>query len=75
MARYINADKLIEGRVENDPVVIAANCAPTANVKEVVYGEWDDESICSVCGCGVTPWNAMNYCPNCGAKMDGGEKF
>lgn len=26
MARYIDADKLIEGRVENDPVVIAANC-------------------------------------------------
>ena len=28
--RLIDADLLIEGRVENDPVVIAAKCAPTA---------------------------------------------
>lgn len=28
--RLIDADVLIEGRVENDPVVIAAKCAPTA---------------------------------------------
>lgn len=28
--RLIDADLLIEGRVENDPVVIAALCAPTA---------------------------------------------
>ena len=73
MARYIDADKLIEGRVENDPVVIAANCTPTADVQEVKCGEWIDDT-CSQCGYGVMPWNAINYCPNCGAKMDGGEK-
>lgn len=28
--RLIDADGLTEGRVENDPVVIAAKCAPTA---------------------------------------------
>lgn len=28
--RLIDADLLIEGRVENDPVVIAAKCTPTA---------------------------------------------
>ena len=28
--RLIDADLLTEGRVENDPVVIAAKCAPTA---------------------------------------------
>lgn len=28
--RLIDADGLTEGRVENDPVVIAALCAPTA---------------------------------------------
>lgn len=27
--RLIDADRLIEGRVENDPLVIAAKCAPT----------------------------------------------
>lgn len=35
--RLIDADELIEGRVENDPVVIAANCQPTAyDVDEVI---------------------------------------
>lgn len=28
--RLIDADVLVEGRVENDPVVIAAKCTPTA---------------------------------------------
>ena len=30
MGRLIDADELIKGRVENDPVVIAAKCALTA---------------------------------------------
>ena len=30
MGRLIAEDELIKGRVENDPVVIAAKCAPTA---------------------------------------------
>ncbi len=35
--RLIDADELITGRVENDPVVIAAKCAPTAyDVDKVV---------------------------------------
>ena len=30
MGRLIGEDELIKGRVENDPVVIAAKCTPTA---------------------------------------------
>ncbi len=30
MGRLIDEDELIKGRVENDPVVIAAKCAPNA---------------------------------------------
>ena len=30
MGRLIDEDELIKDRVENDPVVIAAKCAPTA---------------------------------------------
>lgn len=30
MGRLIEEDDLTKGRVENDPVVIAAKCAPTA---------------------------------------------
>ena len=37
--RLIDADELIEGRVENDPVRIAAECAPTAFDKEMVIKE------------------------------------
>lgn len=66
--------------------------APTADVVEVVHGEWiclydEVEGItdvtCSVCkstreinGCYVTNddescYYEDDYCPNCGAKMDG----
>lgn len=34
--RLIDADVLIEGRVGNDPVVIAAMCAPTVDAVPVV---------------------------------------
>lgn len=36
MAEYIDRDELIKGRVENDPVRIAALCAPAADVVSVV---------------------------------------
>ena len=54
--------------------------APTVDAVEVVHGEWvvcgDGEYvpfICSACG-KTTSWyhaQTANYCPNCGAKMDG----
>lgn len=40
--RLIDADELIEGRVENDPVRIAAECAPTAFDKDKVIEELED---------------------------------
>ena len=40
--RLIDADELIEGRVENDPDRIAAECAPTAFDKEKVIEELED---------------------------------
>ena len=52
---------------------------PAADVAEVVHGHWGDNGIpesvlsgCSVCGftCGAS---SFFYCPNCGAKMDGGD--
>lgn len=55
---------------------------PAADVTEVVYGKWENGNpICPVCGenkfkdldadiwCDWQP----DFCPNCGAKMDGGE--
>lgn len=37
--RLIDADELIKDRVENDPVRIAAECAPTAFDKDKVIEE------------------------------------
>ena len=55
---------------------------PAADVAEVVHGQWENGNpICPVCGenkfkdldadiwCDWQP----DFCPNCGAKMDGGE--
>ena len=56
---------------------------PTADVAPVVHGRWSDAGFgelpkhapygwaCSVCG-GISFNNEYIYCPNCGAKMDGG---
>ena len=47
---------------------------PAANVAPVVHARWKrygkNLSECSECGEIVSVRN--NYCPNCGAKMDGG---
>lgn len=46
---------------------------------EVVHGRWANNGIselmlckCTVCGFPCSAY-AFNYCPNCGAKMDGDE--
>ena len=50
--------------------------APTVDAVEVVHGRWIGSGhldfFCSVCGAYQTYLVGMtNYCPNCGAKMDG----
>lgn len=65
----------------------AIKSLPTADVAPVVYGRWDDSGRysfpggatavrCTNCGCALTEseyrLNNWNYCPCCGAKMDGG---
>ena len=78
--KYIDADYLTEGRVSNDPVVIAVKCAPAADVQEVIHATYDESSVsrigtyfirkCMNCS-KETP--RANYCMWCGAKMDGEE--
>lgn len=61
---------------------------PTADVAPVAHGRWEDSTdewfgtdvyTCSKCPEsyvlveGTPKQNLWNYCPNCGAKMDGGE--
>ena len=61
----------------------AIDSIPTADVAPVVHGRWSDAGFgelpkhapygwaCSACG-GISFNNEYIYCPNCGAKMDGG---
>ena len=47
-----------------------------ADVAPVVHGRWVYGCQCSVCGDRHGPYNSRhkpyyNFCPNCGAKMDG----
>ena len=53
--------------------------APTVDAVEVVHGRWINPYMnryghpchcCSVCGFKAS-YQDKNYCPNCGAKMDG----
>lgn len=59
-------------------VVRYLNTLPTVDAVEVVHGRWNkngwNDYSCSVCrhqyvGHGASGWK---YCPDCGAKMDGG---
>lgn len=64
----------------------AVDAQPTIDAVPVVHGYWDDSGryrfqsgkkaiVCNMCGCAlsVEEYNLFNwnYCPVCGAKMDG----
>ena len=83
MPRLIDADALIpKGTKVTDDVIAVHNAiknAPTIEAEPVRYGRWmcgdyyDIGDVCSECD-----WDSLispcdyRYCPNCGAKMDGG---
>ena len=58
------------------------NEQPTIDAAEVVHGRWNDKQTnsiftwhleCSVCNADYNTTVGYNYCPNCGAKMDGAQ--
>lgn len=58
---------VVHGRWEKEPPYIS------------VGGEYKKALICSQCHSffvsdGNKPWQMHNYCPNCGARMDGGNR-
>ena len=83
MDEYINKQAFIDymmGTSRYFTVKRDIESFPTVDVAPVVHGRWEtnsdrpDSLICSVCKCEFDMWkhDQHNYCPNCGAKMDGG---
>lgn len=83
MTEYIEREALIEFVKQNTPdingettiecVERAIRIYPAADVVEVRHGKWieDHEFFkCSECGC-LTDYRLSNFCPDCGAKMNG----
>lgn len=62
---------------DNSSISDIINKQPTADVQEVKHGEWENQEpgyhvadfMCSVCHCESD--KLFDYCPDCGAKMDG----
>ena len=67
----------------NDALDAAASQAPDVDAVEVIHGRWIDRTNncngyvdyrydCSVCGhiFWLGGFDSLNYCPNCGARMD-----
>ena len=58
------------GAIRNEQI------CPTVDAVEVVHGRWEQarytEAPLYICSqCGKPEYKQHNYCPNCGAKMDG----
>ena len=87
MARYIDADALKDwseivpltgdGGIDINDFEEYLASMPAADVAPVRRGKWEDKdggiATCSTCGTRWGVWDVMNFCPNCGAKMDGGD--
>lgn len=90
MAEYIEREELLRTPADilnwGDPYgysISAIKQFPAADVAPVRHGRWEQHLLplawkCSVCRYNTSnralKYNHMNYCPNCGAKMDGEEK-
>ena len=71
MSRYIDAEPLEKRSPKLRALILEQ---PTADVEPVRHGRWIGKTYkCSLCGKWIDPLQGdadMNYCPNCGARMD-----
>ena len=81
MTEYIERKALRDTLYDTDAITMSGvkilNQFPGADVAPVRHGRWiashDEFCACSICKYPVyLMWDQTNYCPNCGAKMDGG---
>ena len=86
-APAVDVKDLIEYHIDENARTVGYRVVDESHTVPVVHGRWIHTKIedsdwggtfnswkCSVCGyyAGRNP-TGTNYCPNCGAKMDGGE--
>jgi hypothetical protein len=86
--RVVDADKLVDMLYDNEFAVLCpldevsgvVDACPTVDAVPVVHGRWVThyrsgttvaEGYVSTC-CDMWNNRKSDYCPNCGAKMDGG---
>lgn len=90
MKRYIDAEKISYFVGSRNQILARKEIIdeiPTADVEEVRHGVWKDmfeervyalsrkythKRVCSICDKQANRY--YSYCPNCGAKMDGGNE-
>ena len=73
--RLIDADALLKGR-QDHTYISTHEIWNASTVDPIKHGRWvwvNGWVSCSVCGCEPPSETNItsNYCPNCGAKMDG----
>lgn len=80
MAEYIEMDALLGKLKERDLCLCVSEAdikeLPASDVAPVVHGRWIRYPDCGVTRCNNCDWSIeecfdSNYCPNCGAKMQG----
>ena len=90
MARYIEPYEDCRIILNKEDVGFPCRDLPTADVEEVRHGEWEFNMLdnykkysvtCPFCSAeytdnydGYINVDDFNYCPNCGARMDGGKE-
>lgn len=80
LERFENAQSKVGSLVETvffDGVMTMVDTAPAVDAEPVRHGKWVDNGLpnsmlskCSECGM-LHGACTFNYCPHCGAKMDG----
>lgn len=87
MSDYISREKVLKLVAESGKFSLMAMIAdpeiiPSADVRENIHGTWEewkgkkffDVPVCSNCGMTFSiNARGWSFCPNCGAKMKGGE--
>lgn len=57
---------------DNESIADVIRAQPAADVQEVTHGEWCG-TVCSNCTASISDYYDCDYCPRCGARMDGEE--